>query len=486
MALKGLEQIVSADSINDRPTALAEFSGDFSFTPSVKPIGVVRPADAAEVQAIVKWANETHTPLIPVSSGAPRFRGDTVPGTDGAVVIDLSRMKKIIRIDTRNKLAMVQPGVTYTELQPELAKVGLTAYMPLSPRQNKSVIGSVLEREPIIMPAHHWDSTDPLLCAEVVFGTGDIFRTGEASGPDTVEEQWEVGRVQMNPFGHSHVDFQRLISGAQGTIGIVTWATVKCCYLSRESRAFFVAADKLEPLADLIYQPLKFRLGGKLFILNNLNLACLLGKNAPEIQKLAKDLPPWALFISFEGYGVLPADKIAYEEADFTAMAKSAHLNPLTELPGVKAKGLNALLSQPSPEPYWKTRLKGNAAEVFFLTTLDKTPSFTAAIAGLAREHNYPTENIGVYVQPIVQGTSCHCEFDFYYDPANSGETETVKKLIGLAAEKIGDLGGFFSRPYNTLKDTAYRHAAGTLAMQKKVKAIFDPNNVLNPGKLGF
>jgi hypothetical protein len=57
---------------------------------------------------------------------------------------------------------------------------------------------------------------------EVVFGTGDRFRTGEASGPDTVEEQWELGRVQMNPFGHSHMDVQRwrpeenLSIGAQG------------------------------------------------------------------------------------------------------------------------------------------------------------------------------------------------------------------------------------------------------------------------------
>jgi hypothetical protein len=88
--------------------------------------------------------------------------------------------------------------------------------MPLLPRASKSVIGSMLEREPVITPAHHWDSTDLLLCAGVVFGTGDKFRTGEASGPDTVEEQWEIGRVQMNPFGHSHVDFQRLIMGAHG------------------------------------------------------------------------------------------------------------------------------------------------------------------------------------------------------------------------------------------------------------------------------
>jgi hypothetical protein len=282
------------------------------------------------------------------------------------------------------------------------------------------------------------------------------------------------------------VDFQRLLSGAQGTIGIVTWASLKCCYLSQMSRALFVPSGKLEPLIDLIYQPLKFRLGGKLFILNGLNLACLLGKNAREIQGLKKTLPPWVLFISFEGYGVLPADKIAYEEADFKAMARSLNLTPEEQVPGADAEELSRLLSQPSPEPYWKTRLNGGVEEVFFLTTLDKTPTFSASIADLARQYKYPLENIGVYIQPIVQGTSCHCEFDLYYNPALDAAVESTKSLTGLAGEKIAAMDGFFSRPYGAWQDVAYRNAEGTRNMQQKIKAIFDPNAVLNPGKLGF
>ena len=486
MAETELAAIVGSTNVFDIPGILEEYSSDSSFVPRARPRCAVKPANAEELQEIVRWANATSTPLVPVSSGPPHSRGDTVPSVGGAVIVDLSGMKRIIRIDPKNRIAMVEPGVTFGELQSELIKQRLSAYMPLAPRTSKSVIGSMLEREPTLRPSLHWDATDPLLCMEVIFGTGDRFRTGEASGPDTVEEQWKIGRVQMNPFGHSHVDFHRLIAGAQGTIGIVTWATLKCCYLSKLSRALLVPSDSLEPLIDLIYKPLKFRLGGRLFILNGLNLACLLGKNPREIQELKKALPPWVLFISFEGYGVLPGEKVAYEEADFKAMAESCGLKPQEAISGVKAQDLAVLLSRPSPEPYWKTILKGGFQDIFFLTTLDKTPDFTAAMTNLALRHDFPAENLGVYIQPIVQGTSCHCEFNLYYNPALPSETDSVKECIGIASDAMAEFGAFFSRPYGDWKDTAYRRAAGTAAMQKKIKEIFDPNHILNPGKLCF
>jgi FAD/FMN-containing dehydrogenase len=486
MAEKELVKIVGSSNVLYRQKVLEDYSRDSSFVPRVKPRCIVRPGNVEEVQQIVKWANETLTPLVPISSGTPHFRGDTVPSVGGAVIVDLSRMKRIVRVDSRNKVAMIEPGVTFNELQSELEKVGLSAYMPLAPRGSKSVVGSILEREPITIPSHHWDSTDPLLCAEVVFGTGDKFRTGEASGPDTVEEQWEMDRVQMNPFGHSHVDFQRLISGAQGTIGIVTWVTLKCNYLPRLSRAFFVPSASVEPLIDLGYQLLKYRLGSNLFILNGINLACLLGSSPREIKRLRNMLPLWVLFISFAGYGVLPEEKVDYEEADFKAIAQSYQLQPVPDISGVSAEKVLQLLSKLSAGPYWKTRLKGGFHDIFFLTTLDQTPSFITAISDLSKQQQHHIEDIGVYIQPIVQGTSCHCEFNLYYDPKKPDESNKVRSLVDEGARKLARMGGFFSRPYGAWKDVAYQGSIGTVVMQRKIKKIFDPNEILNPGKLCF
>ena len=175
-----LVKIVGPGQVSQEAAVLDAFARDISFVNPVKPGYVVKPKNSQAIQKLVKLANETQTPLVPVSSGPPHFRGDTVPGTGGAVVVDLSGMKKIILVDRARRVAMVEPGVTFSELIPAVEKEGLRLNMPLLPRQSKSVVGSMLEREPVIMPKYHWDIGDPLSCVEIIFGTGDMFRTGAA------------------------------------------------------------------------------------------------------------------------------------------------------------------------------------------------------------------------------------------------------------------------------------------------------------------
>jgi FAD binding domain/FAD linked oxidases, C-terminal domain len=486
MVNDGLEKIVGKENVSNDPKALKEYAGGMSPVPPRMPGLVVKPANFQELQKVVRWANEKKVPLVPASSGPPHFRGDTIPSTDGAVIIDLRRMNKIIHIDKSNRVAIVEPGVTFGELQKELAKEGLSAYIPLAPRSTKSVLASVLERDPILMPGVHFDSTDPMLCAEIVFGTGDRMRTGEAAGPDTLEQQWEIGKAQISPFGPTQMDPQRLVSGAQGTIGIVTWISMKCRFLSEVSKAFFVPCDKLDKLVELSYKLTRIRFTGNIFILNAVNMACLLRQTSKEITALIDKLPPWIMFVSCEGYGPLPEEKIEYLEADLKELASSFGLKPEAAVGNIKAAELASLLPNPSPEPYWKLRLKGGFDEVFFLTTQGKTPEYTGMMTGIAKKHEYPARNIGVYIQPVVQGTSCHCEFDFYYDPVNKAEAEKTRKTAAETTDKMEAAGAFFSRPYAEMAGVAYRRAADTAEMQKKVKDIFDPNGILNPGKLSF
>ncbi len=486
MSIPELKKIVGKERVLDTPEVLEKYTADESFASPERPVCVVQPRNIDELKRIVQWANQKGAPLVPVSSGEPHFRGDTVPGVKRAVIVDLRSMNRIIRINASNRVALVEPGVTFDHLQAELAREGLSAYLPLMPRSGKSVLTSALEKDPITMPCVHFDSTDPMLCAEIVFGTGDSMRTGEAAGPDPLEKQWEIGKAQISPFGPTQMDPQRLVQGAQGTIGVVTWISVKCRFLSENSRAFFVAGPTLEPLIELSYKLTKIRFTGNIFILNGLNCACLLRRSPEEITGTAGAAPEWMLFVSCEGYGPLSREKVDYLEADLREIADSLNLKIETSVGGMEAEELAGLLASSSPEPYWKQRLKKGCAEVLFLTTQGRIPVFTRLLSEVLHQYGYPPENIGAYIQPVVMGTSCHCEFDFYYNPDDPIEAEKTKEIVMAVADKMEAGGAFFSRPFKPWSEIAYRRSSDTIEMQKKVKQIFDPNGILNPGHLCF
>jgi hypothetical protein len=299
--------IVGDAYVLDDPMITEAYAKDESFVLSIKPKLVVRPGSEAEVQALVEWANKTATPLIPVSSGAPHFYGDTVPSVPGAVMVDLSRMTKILRVDRRNRMVVIEPGVTYAQLQAELAKEGMRVTPPLYPRANKSVIGSLLERQPTLITRYNYSLPEPLRNCGVIWGSGQRFFTGDAGwGPPDLEAQWASGGRQVDPKGPAQTDFYRLLTGAQGSYGIVTWASVKCELLADPKKLLFVTAPKLDDLVDLTYRIVRIRVADEIFLVNGAYLATLVGKDAADVAALRDALPAWTLVMGVGGRALLP------------------------------------------------------------------------------------------------------------------------------------------------------------------------------------
>jgi FAD/FMN-containing dehydrogenase len=104
----------------------------------------------------------------------------------------------------------------------------------------------------------------------------------------------------------------------------------------------------------------------------------------------------------------------------------------------------------------------------------------------VAEGYGYPTSEIGVYIQPVHQGAGCHCEFSLPFDPSHPEEVARVRTLFDRASEALLKQGAFFSRPYGIWANMAYNRDAQTTAALKKIKGIFDPNHIMNPGKLCF
>jgi hypothetical protein len=270
-------------------------------------------------------------------------------------------------------------------------------------------------------------------------------------------------------------------------MGMVTWATIKCEVLPSTRKVFYVPSDELDKLIEFSYKLLKRRLGDELFILNDLNFATILKRKREEIGSLRDILPRWILTLCISGFGELPEERMKYLESDISDLALESGVEMKSSLAGVSSLEMLNILGKPSAEPYWKLRFRNGCYEIFFLSTLDRAPEFTKRVMEMATPEDFAPPNIGVYLQPLVQGCSCHCEFDLYYDSTSVVEKKKAESLFLKVGEDLINRGAFFSRPYGPLADIVFGKCSPEVVMaMKKVKTIFDPSKVMNPGKLCF
>ncbi len=479
--LDKVASIVGSENVSNEPGVLDHYSRDYSLVSPRKPSYVAWPSNINEVQKIVKLANDESLPLIPRSSGVG-FTGSTIP-SQGGMVVDMSQMKQIIEIDPRNRMVRIEPGVTYGQLQAALAPQKLMCLNPLLPHAAKSVLSSHLEREPMLIPKFEYG--DPLLTMELVLPTGDIFRTGSASAPGAPDDTLAD---LVGPFGPG-LDFYRFFQGAQGTFGIVTWVAIKVEHLPQVQKLFFIPFNTLEELVEPTYRIQRKMLGNECFILDNNYLASILAEDG-EMEKFKAELPSWTLIICLAGGLRRPEEKIEYEEEALRDIAADFHLLASEALPGVP--GLENKITQRLRQPwteditYWKFRSKGGCSLVSFHTLLEMVPDLTQAASEFIASSGYEIKDMGCYFQPLERARACFCEYGLGYDPENTEEVELVKNLYADLSHFLYDQGVLFTRPYGAQAKIVYEQAAAYTATLKDLKKIFDPNNIMNPGKLCF
>jgi FAD/FMN-containing dehydrogenase len=481
-----LREIAGSGNVGGTPWAVETYAGDMSFVGRVAPRFVVKVDTAEVIQALVRAAKETVTPLVPVSSGPPHFHGDTVPASGDAIVLDMSGMKKIDWISRSERVAVFEPGVTFGELIPAVAKEGLRLNMPLRPRSAKSVIGSMLSREPVILPRYHWDVGDPLGSTEVIFGTGDMFRTGAAAGPGSIEEQRRAGGAQKEAAGPSNNSWHRVIQGSQGTMGLVTWASARCEVLPQLEEPLFVGSSELPKLLEAAHWLVRLRLAHECLLLNDSDLAALSAETPAAYARLKAKLPPWVLFYNLAASGYLPEEGMQGQLLDARDLMQRIGLPSAKSVGGIAAEHFLEEVRQPSTEPYWKLRPTGACQDIFLVTTYAKLPGLVQVVRQAVEGAGFPSAKTGIYLQPMVQGTSCHCEFSLFYDPEDKTETAAARTLATSLINPLTAAGAFFSRPFGEAAGEIMNRDAASVALLKKVKAILDPVGILNPGKLCF
>jgi FAD/FMN-containing dehydrogenase len=479
-----LAKIVGTENVSDAQAVLLKYSSDHSLVPPGVPEYVVWPTSSEQVSEVLKWSNKNNVPVVPVSS-QEHFNGGAIP-KQGGVIMDLSKMNKIFEINMDLKKARFEAGVTWGQLTGELAKKGMRLIMPLLPHANRSVLVDFLERE--VPTSTVYDYGEPMMGFEVVWPTGDIFRLGSAS----VNGYPDSGSKGGNPSGPG-IDFYRLVQGAQGTMGAVTWTNLKIMFATKMDKVFFAPVTDLAYANEFLYRLLPRRVGQEVILLNRTDLAAIVAENFPaDFEKLRATLPPWTLAVVISGLTRRPEEKIAYEVKFLKEIVRNEFRKLVVDeaLPGFPGLGgkLLSLLRNPWPadQPYWKNRWQGASQSLFFIARPEKAQKFVEVVEAVAPKHGYPVADIGSYVQPIEHNRACQVEFTFFYNGTDAAAKARIAALYRDAARALIAEGALFTRPYGDLATMVYERAAGYTMALRRVKKVFDPNNIMNPGNLCF
>ncbi len=479
-----LVKIVGKDNVSDDPAVLLKYSKDHSLVPPGSPEYVVWPTSSEKVGEVLAWSNKNNVPVVPVSS-QEHFNGGAIP-RQGGIVMDLSKMNKIFEVNKDLKKARFEAGVTWGQLTAELAKEGMRVIMPLLPHADRSVLVDFLERE---VPTNVvYDYGEPMMGFEVVWPTGEVFRLGSASVDGYPDSASKGG----NPSGPG-IDFYRLVQGAQGTMGVVTWTNLKIMFATKMDKVFLAPVTDLAYAIEFLYRILPRRIGQEVVLLNKTDLAAIVAENWPaDFDSLRAALPPWILAIVISGLVRRPEEKINYEVKQLREIVRNEFRKLVIDeaLPGFPGLGgkLLSLLRSPWPAdiPYWKNRWQGGSQSLFFIAKPENAQKFVAVVEAVAPRHGYPVADIGSYIQPIEHSRACQVEFTFFYSEADTAAKARVAALYRDAARALIAEGAFFTRPYGELAAMVYERAANYTMALKRVKKVFDPNNIMNPGNLCF
>ncbi|SFW56001.1 FAD-binding oxidoreductase [Amycolatopsis australiensis] len=204
-----LRDLLGRNAVLTDSDVTASYARDMMpLAPSGKPLAVVLPANVEQVQAVVKACAEAKVPIVP--RGAGSGLSGAANAIDGCVTLSLTKLDQIVEIDPGNRLAVVQPGVVNLDFRTAVEKHGL--FYPPDPSSYDwcTIGGNLSTNAGGLCCVKYGVTTDSVLGLEVVLADGSLLKTGRR----TVK-------------GVAGYDLARLFVGSEGTLGVITQATVQ-------------------------------------------------------------------------------------------------------------------------------------------------------------------------------------------------------------------------------------------------------------------
>jgi glycolate oxidase len=424
---------------------------DLAFPPEV----VVRPGSTGEIAGILKLAHERRIPVTPRGGGTGLSGGALA--VRGGIILSLERLNRILEIDRKNLQAVVEPGVTTQRLQEEVEAVGL--FYPPDPASRGSchLGGNLAECAGGPRAVKYGVTKDYVLGIEAVLPTGEIITPG--------------ARVLKNVSGYN---LTQLIIGSEGTLAVITRIILRLLPLPRHRQVLLAAFDTLESAAEAVaaifqkgitpsalefmeraaVQAAEEHLG-KVFPNGKAGAQLFIEVDGNHPEALSEDVQAIAAVVDQHGAtDVLLADE-RQKVADVWALRRGI---------GEAVKSLSAYKEEDTVVPR------------------ASLPSLVRGVKEICARHGVTSICYGhagdgnVHVN-LLKGAM---------DPAGweRASDAAIREIFSLAVSLGGTISGEHGIGYSQKAYLPIAVSQEELGLMKKIKEVFDPGGILNPGKI--
>jgi D-lactate dehydrogenase (cytochrome) len=417
----------------------------------ILPAGIIWPVSTDEVAQILSWTYDNDIPVTPWGAGTST-EGNPVP-TCGGLVIDMTQMNKILEIRSQDLQADVQPGVLRKELNRQSGKYGL--FFPPDPGADATIGGMIANNASGVQTVKYGATKDYIMRLTIVMPQGDVIHTG--------------CKAHKSSSGY---DLTRLFVGSEGTLGVVTEATLKLTGIPSHHLATTITFKDLESASAAVAVLMGSGLEPAALELLPPGLINLMNReknlNIPELP---------SLFCEFHGI----SKTTLQETAD---LAKE-----LCEDCG--ATGFKYGVEERDRKELWRARHE--AWETIHRAHPKKETLIVDAAVPISR---YP--EMIIYSQKLVDDYNAagyvfghagdgNLHVVLAGDPADENEWSILEKINHSIVEKAVELGGTSTGEHGVgigkRKFMKLEHGESYHLMQG-IKELIDPKGLMNPGKI--
>jgi len=454
--IQALSNIVGKENIFSDKAHLRAYSYDATRT-YYKPEAVVFPRNEEDVSRILIYCNTHKIPIVPRGAGSG-FTGGALPVKGGIVLGFEKHMNKILEIDMENMLAIVQPGVVNKDLQRAVERVGLF-YPPDPASEDYSTIGgNVSENAGGMRAAKYGITKDFVMALRAVRANGDIIRAGKRTIKDV-----------------AGYNIAGILTASEGTLAVITEITLKLLPKPKYAKSYMGIFPDVESAMNAVFKSLSSGANPvAMEFLDSLVVKAVktkLGISLPEdagallIGDVDGNIPEELEFQlsilekSFKENGAIGFEVAQEQEERDRLWSARRGASPSVTIYG--SKKLNEDISVP------RSKLPEALNKIY---AIGEQYGFKIPCFGHAGDGN-------IHVNVMVDGSSI--------DELRKGH-QAIKEIFQL----VVDMGGTLSGEHGIgLSKAEFMNIAFTpqeLQLFRDIKKIFDPNNILNPGKMGL